>query len=96
MPAVFNVIGGFAPYQATERLGYHSGSILFLQGEKIYIKKTSLSKLVGALLIVVGAFLLYQLWAPKQDPWLAVLMASPAAPAILSRVVVFAQNGSAE
>jgi hypothetical protein len=51
---------------------------------------------VGALLIAAGAFLLHQLWAPKQDPWLAVLMASPAAPVILSRVVVFAQKGSAD
>ena len=44
------------------------------------MKKTSLLKLVGALLIAAGAFLLQQLWAPKQDPWLAVLMASPTAP----------------
>jgi hypothetical protein len=35
MPAVFNMIGGFAPHQAAEQLGHHSGSILFLEGEKI-------------------------------------------------------------
>jgi len=29
MPAVFNVIGGFALQQATEQLGHYSGSILF-------------------------------------------------------------------
>lgn len=42
------------------------------------------------------AFLLHQVWLPKQAPWLAVLMASPATLVILSRVVVFAQKGSAD
>jgi hypothetical protein len=35
MPAVFNVIGGFALHLAAEQLGHHSGSIYFLEGEKI-------------------------------------------------------------
>jgi len=35
MPALFNVIGGFALYQAAEQVGYYSGSIYFLEGEKI-------------------------------------------------------------
>jgi hypothetical protein len=87
MPAVFNVIGGFALHHATERLGRHSGSILFLQGERY--KEDFVVKACGG---VIDCSRGLQLWAQKQDPWLAALMASPAAPVILSRVVVFAQK----
>jgi hypothetical protein len=41
-------------------------------------------------------FSLHQLWAPKQDPNFAVLMAWPAHHLILSRVVAIAQKGYAE
>jgi hypothetical protein len=74
--------------------GIIQAQFYFCKGKDI--KKTSLLKLVGELLIAAGAFLLHQLWAQKQGPWLAALMASPAAQVILSRVVVFAQKGSAD
>jgi hypothetical protein len=35
VPAVFNAIGWFALHQAAEQLGLHSGSIYYLEGEKI-------------------------------------------------------------
>ena len=67
MPAVFNVIGGFALHQAAEQLGYHSGSILFLEGDKD-MKKTSLLKLVAALLIAAGAFFTPSILGAKGGP----------------------------